>query len=601
MTEYMRRTSSSEYKRKHPVLQAAKDYISLGLKVVPLWGTSGSQCDCGNENCSNAGKHPIGSLVPHGGKDASDDIKTVSKWFKKYPNANIGIILDGLVVIDVDGDVGKKSLKKLGELPKTAFVRTGRGFHYYFKGKAKNTTNWKPGIDCKSAGYIIVPPSRHVSGRAYRWVNELKQVAPLPTSLVDTKRKITAVDFESNTIVEGQRNKRLTSLAGSLRRQGFNEEVIAEALHAVNELACEPALGENEINRIAKSINSYDTPNSELFGEMKDVVVTDVKWLYPFYIPLGCLTAFDGDPGIGKSTFTILLASRISTGKPMPNADVSVNGNVLIVNAEDDASRVLRPRLEANGADVSKIRYSKKHFFLTEEGLDNLELEIAEFKPKLVIVDPLFVHLSPDVDTHKMAEVMQALSELDELARRYDTSILLVRHLTKSQEGDAIRQGQGSMGIVGRVRSQLILVRHPKNKNQRYLVHSKSNYGAECSTLIFEMRVEDDAGQPRLDFFETSELTANEVISSLKGSPGAPPTKRNKAQSFILENLSSGWAYVTKLNRKGKEVGLNPKTIQRASEELHLRKSGNGKSAIWAFPGCGPDAKNVSKSKAQKS
>ena len=51
---------------------------------------------------------------------------------------------------------------------------------------------------------------------------------------------------------------------------------------------------------------------------LSDVVAESVDWLWEGRIPLGKLTVTDGDPGTGKSTLTIDLAARVSTGREMP-------------------------------------------------------------------------------------------------------------------------------------------------------------------------------------------------------------------------------------------------------------------------------------------
>jgi hypothetical protein len=84
---------------------------------------------------------------------------------------------------------------------------------------------------------------------------------------------------------------------------------------------------------------------------LADVRAEPVEWLWPERIPLGAITVLAGDPGLGKSSLSIDLAARLSRGvlggKP---------GNVLMLTAEDPLAQVVRPRLEAAGADLDRIR-----------------------------------------------------------------------------------------------------------------------------------------------------------------------------------------------------------------------------------------------------
>src|SRR5207237_4933693 len=75
-----------------------------------------------------------------------------------------------------------------------------------------------------------------------------------------------------------------------------------------------------------------------------------VQWLVPGWLARGALALLDGDPGLGKSTLAAELAARLSRGDgQQPPA------SVLILSAEDDPARVIRPRLEAAGADLQRI------------------------------------------------------------------------------------------------------------------------------------------------------------------------------------------------------------------------------------------------------
>lgn len=58
-------------------------------------------------------------------------------------------------------------------------------------------------------------------------------------------------------IPSGQRNERLTSLAGSMRRRGMNADEILVALEVVNDRRCRPPLPHDELEQIAGSVGRY--------------------------------------------------------------------------------------------------------------------------------------------------------------------------------------------------------------------------------------------------------------------------------------------------------------------------------------------------------
>src|SRR6478672_10265157 len=90
---------------------------------------------------------------------------------------------------------------------------------------------------------------------------------------------------------------------------------------------------------------------------LADVAPQPVRWLWPGRIALGKLTLICGDPGLGKSFLTLDLAARLSAGRAWPDgaAPVAGAGSAVLITAEDDAADTIRPRLDAAGADVSRI------------------------------------------------------------------------------------------------------------------------------------------------------------------------------------------------------------------------------------------------------
>ena len=186
----------------------------------------------------------------------------VISWWTKQPEANIGIItgeINNLVVVDVDKEQGKKSLEILynKEMPLTVVTKSIRGKHYYFK----NTDKWGshigiyPDIDIRGEGGLIVaPPSIHPTGKEYKWINPIleTEIAEMPTELVEAfKEKIRSKPniFEGK-IKQGERNKALTSISGTLRNIGLDPEHIRATLLAINQIRMQEPLPEKEVSKI---------------------------------------------------------------------------------------------------------------------------------------------------------------------------------------------------------------------------------------------------------------------------------------------------------------------------------------------------------------
>jgi hypothetical protein len=177
-----------------PLLSAALAYAQRGWRVIPLHTPlPNGACSCRgrSKNCK-PGKHP---QTRNGVRDASADERQIRKWWSQWPTANIGIVTDaasGIVAVDVDDrSGGTASLAALvathGPIPLTPVSRTGNGRHLIFRhpgGRVANSAGAVArGIDVRGdGGYIVAPPSLHVTGAQYEWEHaaDICPVAPLP-------------------------------------------------------------------------------------------------------------------------------------------------------------------------------------------------------------------------------------------------------------------------------------------------------------------------------------------------------------------------------------------------------------------------------------
>jgi hypothetical protein len=160
----------------NPSLQHALEYAERGWPVFPVHTIRDGRCSCGDQGCAHPGKHPVGLLVPHGFKDATTSEEQIRAWFAGA-DYNIGIPtgrVSDFVVLDVDPrHGGNRSLQQL-ELPLTMEALSGGGGrHLYYRypdSPVGTRAGIAPGLDvCGDGGFIIAPPSRHVSGGIYTW------------------------------------------------------------------------------------------------------------------------------------------------------------------------------------------------------------------------------------------------------------------------------------------------------------------------------------------------------------------------------------------------------------------------------------------------
>jgi hypothetical protein len=170
---------------------AAARYAALGWPVLPLHTPDHTgRCSCGRAGCPTPGKHP---RTRQGLRDASADPAQIQTWWVTWPNANVGLITGGPVVVDVDGTQGREALAALQRahrpLPPTLTALTGRGMHLYFQAGEHRIANSAgrlgTGLDIRGrGGHVVAPPSLHADGHRYRW-SVRRPPAPLPCWLAE--------------------------------------------------------------------------------------------------------------------------------------------------------------------------------------------------------------------------------------------------------------------------------------------------------------------------------------------------------------------------------------------------------------------------------
>jgi len=282
-----------------------------GHASFPLWwpiahSDQPATCACG-EVCGNqAAKHPVASvtrgnrlifLAPHGHLSATTNTGVLKHWFGYLvPEANLGIATEKLVVVDIDPrHGGDESLKKLeadhGELPLTWRSLTGGGGEHIFfvcpngveihNVVAKQMTDppLGPGIDVRArGGYIVAPPSLHMSGRRYCWSvdhhpADIGEPAPPPDWLVERLTAARAAIPPDGTpepipsdrwaqltrqpIVE-YRDDAALEMAGHLFCHSCDYELVLGLLQTWNTAWCKPPLGYYELKRLVDVVANYE-------------------------------------------------------------------------------------------------------------------------------------------------------------------------------------------------------------------------------------------------------------------------------------------------------------------------------------------------------
>ena len=189
-------------------------------------------------------------------QDKRLSLENLKACFKRKSFLNVGIITNGLVIIDADNQEAVGWCDKNLDTPVVSI--TAKGKHYYFlkppEIKVHNSVNASLGIDIRATGgYVVAPPSIHGSGIHYRWSSEdSPSFSDIPTLSLETfeliqnrvgsnrlslqkKSRTSESKVLSKTsedlmlpVAQGQRNDHLARLTGLLLGKGMTKDEILE-------------------------------------------------------------------------------------------------------------------------------------------------------------------------------------------------------------------------------------------------------------------------------------------------------------------------------------------------------------------------------------
>ena len=330
--------------------------------------------------------------------------------------------------------------------------------------------------------------------------------------------------------------------------------------------------------------------------KLSEVTPERVQWLWPGWLPIGKVVILDGDPSVGKSTLTADWAARVSTGTPWPDGSECLEGDVLLLSAEDGLADTIRPRLDAAGGDPSRIHALESVSYEAQDGstrarafnlsdVTALERTVSEHLPRLVLIDVLMAYLPGQVDSHKDQDVRTVLGELARIADRYGCCIVALRHMNKSGGSKAMYRGAGSIGIVGAARVGMLAGHDPTDETgeRRVLAVFKSNLAAIPGALTYRLADAPEHGCARIEWTGSSTLKADGLLAA----QAEDADELREIDAWLLDYLerSGGEAKARDVINDGKTAGFTEDAIKRARRRLRIRteRNGFGKGSVVAW------------------
>lgn len=325
------------------------------------------------------------------------------------------------------------------------------------------------------------------------------------------------------------------------------------------------------------SISSSAVPGASVkVISMADVPLLEVDWLWKPYIPFGKVTIIQGNPGEGKTTLALRLASACSRGKAFHEMEPHEPFNVIYQTAEDGLGDTIKPRLIEAEADLSRvfvIDEADKVLSLLDE---RIEKAIKEKHARLIILDPLQGYLGTDTDMNRANEIRPIFRRLGEIAQETGCAVVLIEHLNKATGSGSAYRGLGSMDFRAAARSVLLVGRLRKEPNVRVIIHDKSSLAPEGKAIAFNLGNEE--GFHWLDGYDG--ITSEELLG---GFGGRSDSKTAQAEELIRSVLADGNAVPCDLIfQRAAELGISQRTVNEAKKQVSgIKTSKSGIKWYW--------------------
>ena len=259
-----------------------------------------------------------------------------------------------------------------------------------------------------------------------------------------------------NTLVE----QKAAPAADSRRRRPVAEVAAAEGVVAGQPRRSEPiqAVGERALQRLSSGYGEFD------------------RVLGGGLVP-GSLVLVGGDPGIGKSTLLLQSARAMAA-----------RASVLYVSAEESAQQVkLRWRRLAEAtpgeSEAGESEAGADFQLLAETDLELVLQELEALRPAVAIIDSIQALHDAELGSApgSVSQVRECAAALARIAKRQDTALLLVGHVTK----------EGALAgpkVLEHLVDAVLTFEGDRFASHRLLRAVKNRFGATHELGVFDMR-----------------------------------------------------------------------------------------------------------------
>lgn len=245
----------------------------------------------------------------------------------------------------------------------------------------------------------------------------------------------------------------------------------------------------------------------------------------------GSLILIGGEPGVGKSTLMLQIASSLA-----------VQGLTVFYICGEESVEQTSMRARRLSVDHPNL------YLLSETNFSAIRAQIEHIKPDIAIVDSVQIVYKPELPSApgSVAQVREIATEFMHLAKGHGITTFLIGHVTKSGEIAGPR-------VLEHIVDTVLDFEGDRQHGFRLLRAIKNRFGATDEIAIFQMKETGlaEVSNPSQAFLEErmKEIPGSAIVPGLEG-----------ARSFLLEiqALVTSTAYPTPSRRS---AGLDPNRL----------------------------------------
>lgn len=267
------------------------------------------------------------------------------------------------------------------------------------------------------------------------------------------------------------------------------------------------------------------------------------------------------------------IAAYLSKGEGLDeNMILSEEVNVIYQTAEDGLADTVKPRLEAAGANCSRVLVideSDKSLSMVDE---RLEEAIVTSGAKLLILDPIQAYLGGAIDMNRANEARDMTKKLAALAEKTKCAIVLIGHMNKAAGNKAAYRGMGSIDFFAVARSVVLVGRVEGEENLRAVVQIKNNLAAFGHPKAFRL------SEKGFEWLGDYEITADEVLGGIRPRTNKLDQAKRMLRQLAVTNSAISSKEVFDL---AEEEGISKRTLESAKKELQIKAKKINNTWYW--------------------